>query len=64
MKLSLEARLIAVFILLSAVALLLASRTEIRMLFLLTAILITVQFLFFLTIYFNHKKRVRAGLHW
>lgn len=60
MKLSLEARLIAIFVLLSAVALVLASESEIRMLFLLTSILITVQFLFFLTIYFNHKKRVKA----
>jgi two-component system, NarL family, sensor kinase len=60
MKLSLEARLIAVFTLLSAVALLLASQTEVRLLFLLTAILITVQFIFFLTIYFNHKRRVKA----
>jgi two-component system, NarL family, sensor kinase len=60
MKLSLEARLIAVFVLLSVVALLLASRTEVRLLFLLTAILITVQFFFFLTVYFSHKKRVKA----
>src|SRR5215213_9515370 len=60
MKLSLEARLIAVFTLLSVVALLLASGTEVRLLFLLTAILVTVQFTFFLTIYFNHKRRVKA----